>query len=77
MTRLVEKEASRNLDMFDYCSILHEVYHKAFTHDNIAASFCRAGLWTVDPSRLLSVPSPRDNVDLLTVLPPKELEILL
>lgn len=44
MTRLVEKEEYRDLDMFDYCSILRDAYHKAFTRDSIAASLLRAGL---------------------------------
>eukprot|EP00171_Calliarthron_tuberculosum_P005712 IDg5712t1 len=77
MIRLVQKDAARQLDMYDYCSILREAYHQAFTRDNIVASFRRSGLWPVDPSRLLAVPRPRDDVDLQTIVPPCELETLL
>ena len=39
-------------DLFDVCAILTEAYHMSFTVKNVKASFCRAGIWPLNPQRL-------------------------
>ncbi len=47
-------------DLFDLCAILPEAYHMSFTVKNVKESFCRAGIWPLNPQRLLCEELPAD-----------------
>jgi len=63
-------------DMLDFCSMLREAYERSFTPVNIRASFRRAGVWPLDPSKLLSSARPAAADNLREVRSPIQLELL-
>ncbi len=70
---------ARELDvfhMFDFCSVLLQDYKASFTQSSIPASFRRAGLWPLDPTKLLGVPRPRSACSIAPVLTVYDLEKL-
>ncbi len=64
------------LDEFSYCGMMARAYELSFTRKNIQSSFEKAGIWPLDPSRLLSAPRPRGVDDLGTILGVEELQEL-
>ena len=52
---------SSKLDICDFCSIMRETYLESFTVKNIQSSFRLAGIWPLNPQRLLSVARPADS----------------
>lgn len=64
-------------DTYDFCGMLKDAFYSSFTRQNIAAAFCRCGIWPLSPARLLSVPRPRSADDSSTVLTVLELDSLL
>eukprot|EP00171_Calliarthron_tuberculosum_P023847 IDg23847t1 len=64
--QLVARADTRDcIDAFAFCALMRSAFYRAFTRENIQASFTRAGIWPLDASRLLSVPRPRsaEHVD--------------
>lgn len=45
--------SSEHYDVFEFCQCLSKAFYKAFTRQNIISSFCRSGLWPLQPYRLL------------------------
>lgn len=62
------------LEMFDFWSVLRNVYKVSFTQSNIYARFLRTGLWPLDPTNLLGVPLTRSSDDSSHVLTVIDLE---
>ena len=48
----------RHYDPFYLCALIRDAYYRAFTVDNVHASFCRSGIWPFDPTKLLSTLRP-------------------
>ena len=63
-------------DLFDVCAILTEAYHMSFTVKNVKASFCRAGIWPLNPQRLLCEELSADAQVDITLLCVDELQKL-
>jgi len=61
-------------DAYDFCRILREAYQRSFTAQIIQMSFRESGLWPLNPYVLLSVPRPRDNDDVGTLISVEKLE---
>lgn len=51
-------DSNTNVDMFDFMSLLRELFHTAFTSYVVQAGFRRAGLWPDAPECLIGVPRP-------------------
>jgi len=77
VTTVLGRDPGSLLNMWDYCALLRAAYGESFTKLNIQRSFLRSGMWPLDPTRLLSVPRPKDNNDLSTILTPAQLVALL
>lgn len=65
------------LDKFDFLKLMREAYEASFTRANIISAFEKAGLWPVDPHRLLRTPRPYSSEDASRILSVKEMEEML
>eukprot|EP00171_Calliarthron_tuberculosum_P002526 IDg2526t1 len=64
------------VDAFAFCAMMRFAFYKAFTRQNIQASFTRAGLWPLDATRLLSVPRPRSASNVAETIAVDALQML-
>lgn len=44
--------------IFDFCALINVAYQRGLSPQNTRAGFARAGIWPIDPSKLLGQPRP-------------------
>ena len=58
MLEIFDCDADRTKHFFDFPNILKGAFNGSFTHAPISAGFRNAGIWPVDPTKLLDCPKP-------------------
>lgn len=64
-------------DTFDFCKMITRAFHQTFTYEVLSISFQKSGVWPVDSKSILSIPFPRSNKDIHSLLSVEELDRLL
>eukprot|EP00171_Calliarthron_tuberculosum_P006070 IDg6070t1 len=72
----VREGTADKIDVFEYCALMRAAYEEAFTSKVIKSSFLRAGVWPLNPSRLLSAPLPRSANDVGNIIGVEEIRAL-
>lgn len=76
LLRATQEDRAEKIDAFEFCALMRAAYREAFTAKNIKSSFARAGIWPLDPNRLLSVPRPRSADDVGDIVGVIELQAM-
>lgn len=76
MQKAADADRDEVINLFELCAMFRHACNTALTRVNIMYAFERAGVYPVDRSKLMSVPKPRDDDDVRTLMSVDDMEAL-